>query len=83
MDRDRVIALVTPAGLIASLGADARITYTEEGEEHTIFTPDVQKAVLELLESARARGTTIENLNVRGPSLEDVFLNLTGREFRE
>jgi ABC-2 type transport system ATP-binding protein len=83
MDRARVIALDTPAGLIASLGADARITYTEEGEEHTIFTPDVQKAVLELLESARARGTTIENLNVRGPSLEDVFLNLTGREFRE
>ena len=25
----------------------------------------------------------IEGLSVRGPSLEDVFLKLTGREFRE
>ena len=29
------------------------------------------------------RGAQIEGLSVRGPSLEDVFLNLTGREFRE
>jgi ABC-2 type transport system ATP-binding protein len=83
MDHARIIALDSPAGLIASLGADARISYTENGEEHTLYARDAQQAVLELLESARARGTKIENLSVRGPSLEDVFLSLTGREFRE
>jgi hypothetical protein len=39
--------------------------------------------VLETLEAARQRGLQIEGLSVRGPSLEDVFLKLTGREFRE
>jgi len=78
-----VIALDTPAGLIASLGADARISYLVDGRSETIYAQDAQQAVLELLESARARGARIESLTVRGPSLEDVFLNLTGREFRE
>jgi ABC-2 type transport system ATP-binding protein len=83
MDEARVIALDTPAGLIASLGADVRIAYTEEGEEHVAYAHDAQTAVLEALESAKARGVQIEGLSVRGPSLEDVFLKLTGREFRE
>jgi ABC-2 type transport system ATP-binding protein len=83
MDHAKVIALDTPAGLIASLGADARISYLVDGRSETFYAQDAQQAVLELLESARARGTRIESLTVRGPSLEDVFLNLTGREFRE
>jgi ABC-2 type transport system ATP-binding protein len=83
MDRARVIALDSPAGLIASLGADARISYVEDGQEHTLYAKDAPQAVLDLLDSARARNTRIDNLTVRGPSLEDVFLNLTGREFRE
>jgi ABC-2 type transport system ATP-binding protein len=83
MDRARVIALDSPSGLIASLGADARISYVEDGQEHTLYAKDAPQAVLELLDSARARNTRIDNLTVRGPSLEDVFLNLTGREFRE
>jgi hypothetical protein len=39
--------------------------------------------VLQLLEAAQQAGSRIEGLSVRGPSLEDVFLRLTGREFRE
>jgi ABC-2 type transport system ATP-binding protein len=83
MDESRVIALDTPAGLIASLGAEVRISYTEGGEERVAYAHDAQGAVLETLEAARLRGVQIEGLSVRGPSLEDVFLNLTGREFRE
>lgn len=83
MDEARVIALDTPAGLIASLGAEVRIAYTEDGEEHVAYAHDAQAAVLEALESAKTRGAQIEGLSVRGPSLEDVFLKLTGREFRE
>jgi ABC-2 type transport system ATP-binding protein len=82
MDEARVIALDTPAGLIASLGAEVRIAYTENGEEHVAYARDAQSAVLETLEQARRGGSQIEGLSVRGPSLEDVFLKLTGREFR-
>jgi ABC-2 type transport system ATP-binding protein len=83
MDEAKVIALDTPAGLIASLGADVRISYQELGEEQVMYAHDAQAAVLEILQRANEEGRTIEDLSVRGPSLEDVFLNLTGRAFRE
>ena len=83
MDAAQIIALDTPAGLIASLGADVRIAYTQDGEEHVSYAEDAQAAVLATLERAQTTGERIENLTVRGPSLEDVFLKLTGREFRE
>jgi ABC-type proline/glycine betaine transport system ATPase subunit len=56
MDESRVIALDTPAGLIASLGAEVRISYTEGGEERVAYAHDAQAAVLETLEAARQRG---------------------------
>ena len=83
MDESHIIALDTPDGLIASLGADVRISYRENGTEKVAYASDAQAAVLEALTEAQASGASIENLTVRGPSLEDVFLNLTGREFRE
>jgi ABC-2 type transport system ATP-binding protein len=83
MDEARIIALDTPAGLIASLGAEVRIAYVEDGRERISYAHDAQTAVLETLEQARRSGAQIEGLSVRGPSLEDVFLKLTGREFRE
>jgi ABC-2 type transport system ATP-binding protein len=83
MDESHVIALDTPEGLIASLGTDVRISYRENGADKVAYASDAQAAVLETLTAAQASGATIENLTVRGPSLEDVFLNLTGREFRE
>jgi ABC-2 type transport system ATP-binding protein len=83
MDESKIIALDTPAGLIASLGADVRIAYTEDGADRVAYAQDAQTAVLETLADAKQRGATIEGLSVRGPSLEDVFLKLTGREFRE
>jgi ABC-2 type transport system ATP-binding protein len=83
MDEARIVAMDTPAGLIAQLDADARVSYTDAEGEHALYTKDTQAAVLELLETARERGTAIGDLAVRGPSLEDVFLHLTGREFRE
>jgi hypothetical protein len=31
----------------------------------------------------REKGETVQNLAVKGADLEDVFLSLTGREYRE
>jgi ABC-2 type transport system ATP-binding protein len=83
MDAGQIIALDTPAGLIAALDADARISYSVGGDERVTYARDAQAAVLDLLDEARRDGIRIEDLSVHGPSLEDVFLRLTGREFRE
>jgi ABC-2 type transport system ATP-binding protein len=83
MDESRIVALDTPAGLIASLNADARVSYTDSGGNHTVYVRDAQATVLEVLEKARASGETVQNLAVKGADLEDVFMRLTGREYRE
>jgi ABC-2 type transport system ATP-binding protein len=83
MDSARIVALDTPTGLIASLNADARISYTDDEGEHALMVRDTQAAVLEVLERARERGATVSDLSVKGADLEDVFLGLTGREYRE
>ena len=83
MDAAKIAALDTPAGLIASLNADARISYTDEDGQHTLMVRDTQAAVLDVLEQARGRGSTVQDLSVKGADLEDVFLSLTGREYRE
>ena len=83
MDEARIVALDTPAGLIEALDADARVSYSDSGGDHAVYVRDVQATVLEVLERARASGETVQNLSVKGADLEDVFLSLTGREYRE
>jgi ABC-2 type transport system ATP-binding protein len=83
MDESHIVALDTPAGLIASLNADARVSYRDSGGDHTVYVRDAQATVLEVLEQARASGEAVTNLSVKGADLEDVFMQLTGREYRE
>jgi ABC-2 type transport system ATP-binding protein len=83
MDESRIVALDSPAGLIASLDADARVSYTDASGDHTVYVKDAQATVLEVLERARAGGEPVTNLAVKGADLEDVFMQLTGREYRE
>jgi len=45
-----------------------------------IATPEPQEELRRLLDLAAERGARLEDLEVRRPSLEDVFLELTGRE---
>jgi ABC-2 type transport system ATP-binding protein len=83
MDEARIVALDTPAGLVAALNADARVSYTDATGPHTVYVKDAQATVLEVLERARAEGHAVQNLSVKGADLEDVFMQLTGREYRE
>jgi ABC-2 type transport system ATP-binding protein len=83
MDEARIVALDTPAGLVAALNADARVSYTDASGDHTVYVKDAQATVLEVLERARAEGQAVQNLSVKGADLEDVFMQLTGREYRE
>jgi ABC-2 type transport system ATP-binding protein len=47
------------------------------------FTVDRPAAVAQVLEQASARGIGIEDISLRRPNLESVFLHLTGRELRD
>jgi hypothetical protein len=44
---------------------------------------DVAADLPPLLERIRLAGRAVEDVDVRGPSLQAVFIHLTGRELRE
>jgi ABC-2 type transport system ATP-binding protein len=50
---------------------------------YTLYTGDVQYSITELLRLVTEESVRIDNLNVSGANLEDVFLHLTGRGLRE
>jgi ABC-2 type transport system ATP-binding protein len=96
MDRGRVLAVDTPAALVRGLDADVRISVLRESfhggdpgslagvskaeveGESVVLTTREPTAVL----TALAERDALEGLQVRGATLEDVFLTLTGREYR-
>ena len=53
------------------------------GDEVTLYSADVPATMAALLGWTRERGLRLEGLHVRGATLEDVFLRLTGRRLRE
>ncbi|MBI2760207.1 MAG: ABC transporter ATP-binding protein [Chloroflexi bacterium] len=52
-------------------------------DEVTLYSADVPATMAALLDLARGREHALQNLYVRGATLEDVFLKLTGRRLRE
>jgi ABC-2 type transport system ATP-binding protein len=103
MDHGRVIALDTPATLIASLGATQVVEFsatTTVPEEQLRRLPGVQgcgardglqvlhvdrigDALPALLEALKERGVGLGSLQTRQATLEDVFIQLTGRALRD
>jgi ABC-2 type transport system ATP-binding protein len=74
------LAGVTSAELAGLNGV--RQVHTENGEI-TLYTTDVPATMAALLALVRAHNAPLEGLYVRGATLEDVFLKLTGRHLRE
>jgi ABC-2 type transport system ATP-binding protein len=96
MDRGTVLRLDTPAALVRGLDAPVHIrvlprqltpaearaipgvdTVTEEDESLVLATRAPAQVLPQLAELG-----ALEGLQVRGATLEDVFLDLTGREYR-
>jgi ABC-2 type transport system ATP-binding protein len=68
-------------GTPAELTGDARETevrYRRNGQEIVIRTTEPTKVLHELTQEAVAQGRELEALTVRRPTLEDVYLSLTG-----
>ena len=55
---------------------------TRKDGEVVLYTRDVPATIGAVLATADELGVEASNLAVRRPTLEDVFLALTGREFR-
>jgi ABC-2 type transport system ATP-binding protein len=106
MDHGRILALDTPAGLKATVGADtiviARAAGDTDGlaralgealdgvtrirdvdgtvEVHIKGTPDLLPRVVS---AAERSGFDLADLSVNEPTLETVFINLTGKDLRD
>jgi ABC-type multidrug transport system ATPase subunit len=55
----------------------------EDSDEVLIYTRDPGKTIGALLDLADSRGLEPQNLAIRRATLEDVFLDLTGRALRD
>jgi ABC-2 type transport system ATP-binding protein len=71
----RIVSVGTPAELIGE-SAKAEIRFRRNGEQVVIETDDPTRILHELTGEALAAGTLLEHLEVRRPTLEDVYLAL-------
>jgi ABC-2 type transport system ATP-binding protein len=103
MDHGQIIALDTPANLIAKQNLDSAIQFTSlngtgkeffeklpgvnrvirEGEKFTLYTKDDSSLLTDIIHLREQKKIHVENVSVRKATLEDTFLELTGRKLRE
>ncbi len=75
----QVVARGTPEDLGDRESRPAKITYREDGREVELETTTPVRTLNELTGRALAEGRELEGLEVSRPSLEDVYLELTGQ----
>jgi len=75
----RVVASGTPAELTGAVPA-TEIRYRENGREIVLETDEPTRILHELTARALAESRELEGLQVRRPSLEEVYLSLTDEE---
>ena len=85
IDHGRVIAAGTLPELVdQTVGKDRLVTLRlADGRVETARMRDVAAELPPLLDKIRRSGALVDDVDVRGPSLQAVFIHLTGRELRE
>src|SRR5450631_2426359 len=99
MDRGKILALDTPAALKQQIDADTIVTVTAsrvladgvEGVTHTrpieggveLHVKGKDRLLPRVVAVAEEAGFPVLDLSVTEPTLETVFINLTGKELRE
>ena len=74
-----IVRIGTPSQLIGD-APTTQIRFTKNGEQVVIETDDPVRALNELTGEALAKGSELEHLEVRRPTLEDVYLELVDPE---
>jgi ABC-2 type transport system ATP-binding protein len=82
MREGRIVRIGTPADLTTT-NLQTEIRYRQDGEEVLVQTDEPTRVLAELTSAAVARGEELEGLQVRRPSLEEVYLALTAEESPE
>ncbi|MEO8229922.1 MAG: ABC transporter ATP-binding protein [Chloroflexota bacterium] len=83
--KERAVRFHSIAGIADSdLAQLPAVTSLKHDEDTTwLYTSDVPATIAALLALTEARGVEPENLTIRRATLEDVFLDLTGRALRD
>jgi ABC-2 type transport system ATP-binding protein len=79
MREGQIVRIGTPAELTTT-ELQTEIRYRQNGEEVLVQTDEPTRVLAELTSAAVARGEELEGLQVRRPSLEEVYLALTADE---
>jgi ABC-2 type transport system ATP-binding protein len=77
----RIIREGTPAELTGGTN-ETEVRYREDGHDVVVRTTEPTRLLQELTAAALAEGREVEGLQVRRPTLEDVYLSLTADEER-
>jgi ABC-2 type transport system ATP-binding protein len=85
IDHGRVIASGTMSELVdQTIGRHRQVTlFLDNAEQRTARMENVALELPPLLQQITAEGRAVDDVDVRGPSLQSVFIHLTGRELRE
>ena len=75
----KIVSLGTPAELIGDVHT-TEIRFVKDGEQVVIETDDPTRALNDLTTEALASGVELERLEVRRPTLEDVYLDLVDQD---
>ena len=81
MREGQIVRVGTPREL-TSTDLETEIRYRQNGEEVLVQTDEPTRVLAELTAAAVARGEELEGLQVRRPSLEEVYLALTAERTR-
>jgi len=76
--RDGTIVRVGTPRELTTTDLEVEIRYRRGGEDVVVATTEPTRVLHELTTEALARGEELERLEVRRPTLEDVYLTLTG-----
>jgi len=71
----KIIRIGTPRELTTA-ELEVEIRYRRDGEDHLIRTSEPTRVLHELTSEARARGEELDRLEVKRPTLEEVYLSL-------
>jgi ABC-2 type transport system ATP-binding protein len=86
IEHGRVIEMGTPLELVARHCPERRVVYTtvaEDGERLHELSGEGDDFVTEVIHQIARDGTHVRGFRTEMPSLEDVFLKLTGRAIRD